>query len=184
MIVLEPAAEVALRGGFAVLMGAAAWHKMADLTRFRGTLRAYLRDTPLARPAVVTTAMVTVVAAEAAGAALLLIPVAPAGLGAGLAAALLLAYGLAMAANLARGNRLLDCGCHWGDATHGVGWPLVIRNLLLAGALLPMVLPPAMRPPGSLDLISGVLAGALLLLTYAAADRLLLNHSLLNGETP
>lgn len=54
---------------------------------------------------------------------------------AGLAAALLFGvYGVAMAVNLARGRRLIDCGC--GDEPQRLNGWLVLRNVLLAAAAL------------------------------------------------
>ncbi len=54
---------------------------------------------------------------------------------AGQAAALLFGiYGAAMAVNLARGRRLIDCGC--GDEPQRLNGWLVLRNALLAAAAL------------------------------------------------
>jgi uncharacterized membrane protein YphA (DoxX/SURF4 family) len=50
------------------------------------------------------------------------------------AAGLLLMYALAMAVNLARGRRNIDCGC--GDAPRELSIWLVVRNIILAAAAL------------------------------------------------
>ncbi len=51
------------------------------------------------------------------------------------AAALLVAFAGAVAINLLRG-REIDCGCLGITAQRVIGWPLVARNLVLAGAAL------------------------------------------------
>lgn len=53
------------------------------------------------------------------------------------AAGLLLVYALAMAVNLARGRRDLDCAC--GSKPQALSIWLVIRNIILAGAALALL---------------------------------------------
>lgn len=53
------------------------------------------------------------------------------------AAGLLLVYALAMAVNLARGRRDLDCAC--GGAPQVLSIWLVVRNIILAGAALALL---------------------------------------------
>lgn len=50
---------------------------------------------------------------------------------------LLLAFAAAMAINIRRGRRHIDCGCGQSALRQELGWPLVVRNLLLAALLLP-----------------------------------------------
>ena len=52
-----------------------------------------------------------------------------------LAAALFMAFVLAVATNLARGRRDLPCGC-FGRGTKGISWRLVFRNLAFVGLAL------------------------------------------------
>jgi len=52
-----------------------------------------------------------------------------------LAAALLLAFVLALATNLVRGRRDLPCGC-FGRGAKGISWRLVFRNLAFVGLAL------------------------------------------------
>jgi hypothetical protein len=90
-----------------------------------------------------------------------------------LAAALLLLFALAMAVNLLRGRRDIDCGCAIGRLRERIGWPLVTRNLLLT--LVALVLTwgqPAPRALEWLDFVSIAAALACLLLLHAAAGRL------------
>ncbi len=53
------------------------------------------------------------------------------------AIALLLAFAAAMAINIRRGRRHIDCGCGHAGLRQSLGWGLVTRNLLLAALLLP-----------------------------------------------
>lgn len=53
---------------------------------------------------------------------------------------LLMLFAGAMAINIRRGRSHIDCGCGHGALRHPIGWPLVIRNLLLAALLLPGLL--------------------------------------------
>jgi hypothetical protein len=53
------------------------------------------------------------------------------------AIALLLAFAIAMAINLARGRSHIDCGCGQTFLAQHLSWALVARNLVLAALLLP-----------------------------------------------
>jgi uncharacterized membrane protein YphA (DoxX/SURF4 family) len=70
---------------------------------------------------------------------------------------LLLLFTGAMAVNIARGRSHIDCGC--GDATlrQSLSPALVMRNLLLAGLLLPRLLPA--EPQSPVALFTAVAAG-------------------------
>ena len=56
---------------------------------------------------------------------------------------LLLLYSAALAMNILRGRKQLDCGC--GGATQGLGWGLVVRNLTLVAIAAPALEPQASR---------------------------------------
>src|SRR5262250_2704837 len=103
---MDPVIDTALRAGLSVLFLAAAVHKLRDLARFRATLAEYHllspRLVPLGAIVLVVTELglaVTLVAPPLRRAALIA------------AAGLLSIYGGAMAVNLARGRRHIDCGC-------------------------------------------------------------------------
>lgn len=88
------------------------------------------------------------------------------------AAGLLLAYALAMAVNIRRGRRNLDCGC--GGAPQALSIWLVVRNFILAGAALAGTFMPAdIHPLEPIELLA--VAGGLSALTllYIASHRLL-----------
>ena len=59
--------------------------------------------------------------------------------GAGLAIALLVGFALAMAINLARGRREIDCGCFQSGLRQRLSMALVVRNLVLAAFLTPLL---------------------------------------------
>ena len=92
----------------------------------------------------------------------------------------LVAYGGAMAWNLAHGRDTIDCGCGGTGDAQVIRPALVVRNLVLAClaaalAISATMAPPAMRPIGWVDWVS-VLAGALALLgMYLTANQILAN---------
>jgi uncharacterized membrane protein YphA (DoxX/SURF4 family) len=163
---LDPALHATLRVGLAVLLLAAAWHKLRDLPHFTAAVEGYrLLPTSLAR------LVAPCLAALELGVALsLLVPAA--GRAAGFAAAgLLVLYGGAIAINLARGRAEIDCGCA-GPTRRAtpLSAALVARNAVLALCALACALPVAPRSWVWLDGVSvagGVAAAALL---YAAID--------------
>ena len=61
------------------------------------------------------------------------------GVGAGLAIALLVGFALAMGINLARGRREIDCGCFQSGLRQRLSTVLVVRNLVLAVLLIPLL---------------------------------------------
>lgn len=165
---------VALAG--AVLFGSAALHKLRAMAVFEGTLAEY-RVMPLAgvRPA----ALVVVAIECALPFGLLWAPTRVAAAVAG--AALLLVYAGAIGLNLRRGRRDIDCGCTFQHRPIG-GW-MVVRNSLLAAALLVLTLPTGERPLGWAD--GATILAALLVATilYASADLLLGRPALRQGYT-
>jgi hypothetical protein len=173
MMALDPVLEGALRVSLGALFAGAALHKLRDPGAFVGVVTAYGRGVPGWNGPLVRLAASLVIVSEAAVVAAALIS-PPAYLGIA-AAGLLTAYAAAMGANLARGNRSLDCGCAWGDERQPVTGALVLRNILLAAAAAVLTLPPSGRAPGVLDGASALAAAALLLLTYLLANQLIRN---------
>ncbi|HEY8494031.1 MAG TPA: MauE/DoxX family redox-associated membrane protein [Myxococcota bacterium] len=172
MAVIDPVLALVLRGALALLLAGAAAHKLRDLHAFRVALGDY-RLVPWALTGLLAPGLV---AAELSIAALLVSPAArPFGFAA--AAALLALYGLAIAVNLARGRRDLDCGC-FGPGVHvGLGGGLLARNALLVAAALAGLAPVAPRPLGALDAATVAAALLFLAVAHAAGTRLLANHS-------
>jgi len=164
--VADPVAVGAAVGALALILFAAAWHKLSDAEVFAGALQAYqLLPAPLV------------------GAVARVLPLIEAGLGIALlvplsrspalvaTAVLMLTYATAMGINLARGRDQVDCGC--GGEAHPLSWALVARNVVLAAVALAVAGPTAERGFEWLDgvtLLVGVLAFYAL---YLMADELL-----------
>lgn len=107
-----------------------------------------------------------IVAAEALVAASLVTGIAQP-LGGALGIALLLGFAVAMTIAMARGDRTIDCGCFQSSLRQRLSPILVLRNLMLAALLLPLLA--AARPlDGALPLINGIGAGITLLILNAA----------------
>jgi hypothetical protein len=136
----DPLPVLVLRMALAVLFASAAWHKLRARATFQGVLEAY-RVLP---PALVPVAAPALAGAELAVAAALLVP---AGRVAGAlgAVALLALYAVAIAVNLWRGRREIDCGCGVSDARQPISEWLLARNALLAAAALSTLRPFAPR---------------------------------------
>lgn len=160
--VLDPAVALALRTGFVLLFAAAAVHKLRSPRAFRAAMAGYDVLPVRLVPAIAS----MLIAAEIL--AVLALVGRPA-LGGALAAALLVLYAAALAVALARGRAGVDCGCSADGAPVQGG--LVVRNLLLGAAALPLLAPASERPLGWMDVVTVLgavaTAGALLAATNA-----------------
>jgi hypothetical protein len=147
--VIDPALELVLRGALVLLLGTGALAKARDLARFRAAVEGY--EIVPARAA--GTAALGFAAAEGALAAALLAPAAVGLRGAALvaAAALFALYGAAIAINLARGRREIDCGCGGRDAHVPLSGWLLARNAALGALALLGTAPAAQRALGAAD---------------------------------
>jgi hypothetical protein len=165
---LDPGLGYVIVSALALLLGQAAWHKWRALGRFGATLAAYrLIPAPL-----LGLARVAMPACESA-IALLLLPAATRPWAAAAGAVLLLAYAGAMAINLRRGRRDLDCGCTGPAERRPIAAWMAWRNVLLALLLALAGLPWATRPLGAIDLVTVGGGLAVIALLYATLDRLL-----------
>ncbi len=164
---MDPALVLVLRAALALLFALAAVHKARAPREFRAVLGAYR----LLPAVLVGPAALALPAVEAALAAALALPAVE---GAGLvgAAALLLLYAGAMAVNLARGRRDLDCGCLGPARRRPIGPGLVARNLVLAAAALGGAAAPGRRPLVWVDAITVGAGTAALAALWVAAERL------------
>ena len=157
-----------------VLIGLALLHKLRAPGEFKGALRAYVRDTVLDKDSAVSLLALLVIALELAITFLVAVAWWPL-LGAVSLAALFLIYGAAMAANLMRGNALLDCGCSWGADRQPATWHRVWGNVGLSILALVLAVPVVDRPATNLEmLVGGALAGFVLIL-YAISNQLIAN---------
>lgn len=165
---LDPAIGLTVVGCFALLFASAALHKLRNVAQFTAVVRAYRLLPEGAAPA----AAGAVPALELAVAIALLSAMTRAA--AALAGmALLIAYGVAIAVNLARGRRDLACGCGGAQDARPIAPWMVVRNLLLGGLLAVAVMPWRSRtllPTDALTVAAGIAVAALL---YASLDRLL-----------
>ena len=165
---IDPAVDAALRAAFALLFLVAANHKLRDPGRFRTTLAEYR----LLPGPVVPLAAMLVIGVEVVVAIALLAPARRAP-GPGAAAAVLAVYGAAIAVNLARGRRHIDCGCAGPAVRRPISGWLVARNAALAAAALAAVAPVRPRPLVWVDALTVMGATATLAALYASVDRLL-----------
>lgn len=76
------------------------------------------------------------------------------------AIALLLIFAAAMAINIGRGRQHIDCGCGHAGLKERLGWGKVLRNLALAGALLPALVT-SRADLGMADVAVAVAAGVM-----------------------
>lgn len=163
---MDPTIHVLIAVGLAVLFGAGAVHKVRAPAIFVATLGDY-RVLP---PRLLTVAAVLVIALELALAIGLLWPATRAVSGV-VGASLLLVYAAAIAINLRRGRRDLDCGCTL--QRRPIGAWMVTRNSVLATAALMLVIPISNRTIQSADAATIVAALCVIMLLYAATDLLL-----------
>lgn len=123
----DPAIGWAVRLTLALLFCVSAGAKLAAREAFVAVVEGYrLLPRGALRPAAYA-----IMAAEAAAAAGLWLP-GSAPYAAGLGVALLAAFSVAMAVNLLRGRREIDCGCFGPLLRQRLSWWLVARNAVLA----------------------------------------------------
>jgi uncharacterized membrane protein YphA (DoxX/SURF4 family) len=161
---IDPVIALIARLALGWLFVAAALQKLNDIGDFQVVLATY-RVLPAALVGVAAWSIVGVELAVGIGALLQRVEAHVA------AVALLLAYAAAMALNLARGRRDIDCGC--GGAAQPLSPGLVVRNVLLALGAAIALLPGVARPLDGLDFVSVIAGTAVLAMLYAATNQLL-----------
>lgn len=164
---IDPVFAWVARLGLCLLFGAASIHKLRDLPRFTATLRGYrlLPDEGAAPAARLLVGM------EVALVPTLLTPAAdPAG---PLAALLLLTvYTAAIAVNLARGRRDIDCGCLGPAHRQPLSVWLLVRNAVVAGGPLVLLLGDTARAASWIDGVSVGAGTLMVVLLFIAANGL------------
>lgn len=167
---LDPILIHACALALAAILATAATHKLRAPRWFAAQLEAYaLLPQALLRP--VARALPLLEGAVALG---LLLPFSRTA--AAVAAGVLMAvYAGAIAVNLWRGRRDIDCGCAGPGESQPLRPLLLLRNAALLGLALLATLPPLPRELGLFDGFVALAAAAVLLLLYAAADGLLTN---------
>ena len=86
------------------------------------------------------------------------------------AAAIMLVYAAAIALNLARGRRDLECGCGFARHRRPIAAWMLLRNGVIAVAALIAALPWTTRPLGTIDVLTIVAAAVAVALFYASID--------------
>ena len=150
-----------------IFFGSAAL-KFSQPTEFRAAVESY-RLVPEAMAAVLGWFIPVLELAGAIG----LVVVATRGAAALLLLSLLAAFTGAIALNLARGRRDLDCGCFGPLLRQPLSGWLVARNGLLALLVLAAFTPVDVRPLVSLDYLTIAAAATALVILYGAANYLL-----------
>ena len=171
MTTLDPALAWTLRLSLALLLAAAASQKLREPAAFAAAVDGY-HLTPSWAAAPLAAALLL---GEIVAAGLLVMPSVHSS-GALLTAALLALYAAAMAINLGRGRRDLDCGCGGPGTRRPVSGALVLRNLVVASAALPLLLPAGDRTLGWIDAITVLAATGSAVALWNAIGRLEANR--------
>lgn len=164
---IDPVIALTVRAALALLFAAAAWHKVSDRTRFAASLDAYaLLPARLVSPS--TWLLPALECSLAIG--LLYAPTrAPTAIA---SMALLAVYAGAIAVNLARGRREIDCGCFASSARVPLSPWLIARNLVLIAAAALLLAPVRARALVWVDPFTVLAAVLVLWLLSASAQRL------------
>ena len=167
MLVVDPMMGWVMALAFSIFFATAARHKWRDPARLAAIVARYrLLPSWASKPVgLIVTVLETVVSLG-----LLYVPTRAM---AGFAGALLLMmYAVAMSINLRRGRTDLDCGCTGPRERRPIARWMVVRNLLLAPSLGLLCLPLGPRAFETVDALSVVGGVGVLLMLYAATDRL------------
>lgn len=165
-LVADPVPVGVMLGTLALVMLAAAWHKLRTPDEFAGALLAYrLLPEGGVRPAARVLPVVELVVAVG-----ILVPATRAPALWSLATLLLL-YAGAMAINLGRGRRDIDCGC--GGKAHLLSWGLIARNMVLSATALLTCRPTVARGLEWTDGLTLVLGALGFYALYVMIDELL-----------
>jgi hypothetical protein len=168
---IDPALTLLARGSLTLLFLAAAIHKLRHSQEFVGVVAAY-QLTGERSSAAIARLLPALELAVAAG--LWITPTREAA--AVLGGALLAIYAAAIAINLRRGRRDIDCGCAFsGRGRSPIGAWMLVRNAVLIGVVLLASAPIASRALTPVDALTVIGGLCVLTLLYMAADGL---HSL------
>lgn len=159
-----------LQADWAVLLAIVFAVALAHKIRRRDEFAANLAGYRLLSPASIAPAAMALVAAEALT-IVALTWASTRSLGMLMAASLLALYGGAMAINLARGRRDIDCGC--GGQPQRLDWLLVWRNGVLVLLSLCFALPAIARPIEPFDYVAGLAVSLGFYGIYCVADELI-----------
>lgn len=170
MIALDPAVGFAASTALAGVFAQAALHKLRDARAFAAALDAYA----LLPASLAPLGAAQLIVAELLLAGTLLIPALRAAAALG-ALALIALYSAAIAVNLARGRREIDCGCTGPLLRQPLSGWLLARNAALAALALCAALPSAARALTALDALPILGFACAFFALYAAANQLAAN---------
>ena len=164
----DPLVTTFLRSFLAFLFAGAAYSKLRHQEEFHGVVRNFrLMPEWLASPFAKTLPWIEV--AVAVG--LLVDPAVP--YAAAAAGALLTLFALAIGINVVRGRKAIDCGCFRTGYKQSLSWLLVMRNVVLAGGALALVmLTEGARMATMVDVTTGAMAAGVAMLLYLTAGLL------------
>ncbi len=166
--VQDPIFQLALELCVAGVFVTAAVHKARDIAGFRATVQNYR-----ILPEGLLWLSPVMIVAELIIAATLLLGDSSRAIGAALAIATLAIYSLAIAINLLRGRREIDCGCLGPRHRQSLSEWLLVRNGLLLAASILLLTPVATRPTSWLDSSYALAFTAALALLWSSTNHLL-----------
>ncbi|MCP3984833.1 MAG: methylamine utilization protein MauE [bacterium] len=169
---VDPIVHHLLRLGGALLFGSVAAHKFRSPADFQSALAGYR----LLPAGIVPVAARGLLWLELAVAVALVVP-ASARIGAAAGASLLVLYTGAIALNLIRGRREIDCGCAVSGGPRPLGGSLVVRNVVLIAGLVMLLAPVVPRELTRMDVGMIPLATGMLAILYSAIDQSLANSA-------
>ena len=175
-MVIDPVIPVTCSLILSYVFVLASIHKWQNLEEFKNTLINY-QVLPESLPVVF---VYSIPAIELLCGIALLIPYS-ASLGALVAATLLLMYMFAIAINLLRGRRTIDCGCGGTEQKQAISEWLIFRNGILLFFAYAVITNVQTRELGWLDWIVVLLATATGCLFYNIVNQLLVNKDLLKA---
>lgn len=163
-MLLDPVIAMAIQASMALLLAAAAWHKLRDWPRIGGVIAGY-RMLPQAASSLAAAVLIAIELSLAAGTLIsrkMLLG----------AAALLLAYAFAIGLNILRGNDRIDCGCTAKlTAAPRLRWAMCARNAGIALVAITVgSLSVSVRPIVWIDLITIVCVLVGLWILYATYE--------------
>ena len=170
VLAIDPAVHGTVRIALTLLFLWAAGHKLRDVPAFCSAVANY----ELVPSGWIGPFATGVIAMELGVAAGLWLP-RLAAIAALAAAGVLAAYAGAMAINLVRGRRDIDCGCIGAAGRRPLSGALEVRNGVLALAALTIAPPAAARPLAWFDAITIGAGAAALACLYAASEAVLAN---------
>lgn len=167
MMTYEPVITAYAQVLLLIVFGAAGWSKLRSLEAFEGVVYNF-RILPeiVARPAAWLLPV-----AELAVAVGLVLPATRASAAAG-AVALLAVFCIAIAVNLARGRRAIDCGCFSSTLKQHLSIGLILRNVALMGLAGLLVWQPAAGQVQTALWLIGAAAALLTVFIYTSATHL------------